>query len=679
MHFESDPNAPISEHQSDRLWSRTYISLLIAQFLAAFNDQAIHSSAMFFAINTGTLSESEAISLMPILFYAPWGIFVTLAGYFADRYSKRYSLVFWKFAEVGITGLAIVGFYLGTQPETSHLGSWIVLSTVFLMGMHSAFFVPAKYGVMPEILQPHLLSKGNGVLESLSFLAVILGTMSGGVLSFLFYGQETIIGIILCSLAVVGALVSLLIRKMPAANPTLKFPSFIYGPLKKNLKIMFSSRPLIFAVVGIAFFTFVVAFMRAAVYMLGESQDPRWNELKTSAVVGTVALGIGLGSPLAGWLSGRKIELGLIPIGAFGMVLGSCLAGLLLQSLIPLVCCIVLIGFTTGFYLVPLFTLLQYRAPKANKGDMIATSNFIDISGAIGASILFFLIVFGAKKFGYVQPITPEDNFARGSLSRLELELGRPIYFEITPNDGGAVVAVGEKPEPAKKRLRDVWTEIFGSGNESGHSEVIELGRGTKENDGVIVSKYRVGNVDHFSIRLEGKPLQTKYDQRNLPTLLFLAGGAMNLMMLLMLCYLLPDLPRRAIWVLRNLFTGKAFVKGLANLPGTGGVVIVTDAPHSGLHRHLISAVDRPIRQFSSKDEKFPELIEWLQAGNVAYLVRENETVSDLAQIRQQVEVGVLPVHCDLDGNRLVVSFGRMLNQAVTESTLNEGFEEAKQ
>src|SRR5919206_839735 len=95
---------------ADTLRSRTFLGLLAAQFLAAFNDQAIHASAMFFAINQGALDEAQAISLMPILFYAPWALFCTLAGYLADRYSKRDSLVFWKVAEVAITLVALLGF-----------------------------------------------------------------------------------------------------------------------------------------------------------------------------------------------------------------------------------------------------------------------------------------------------------------------------------------------------------------------------------------------------------------------------------------------------------------------------------------------------------------------------------------------------------------------------------------
>src|SRR5437588_6811400 len=106
------------------LRSRTFIGLVIAQFLAAFNDQAIHASAMFFAIHQRILGEGSAITLMPILFYAPWALFCTLAGYLADRYSKHSTLVFWKVAEIGITATALLGFALNNGA-----GAWVVLST----------------------------------------------------------------------------------------------------------------------------------------------------------------------------------------------------------------------------------------------------------------------------------------------------------------------------------------------------------------------------------------------------------------------------------------------------------------------------------------------------------------------------------------------------------------------
>lgn len=449
--------APGGFERAATLRNRTFIGLLIAQFLAAFNDQAIHASAMFFAINKKTLTEQSAISLMPILFFAPWAIFSTLAGYYADRYSKRFSLVLWKVVEVGITALAFIGFFLGSEWNMPDLGVWIVLSTVFLMGTHSTFFVPAKYGAMPEILRDELLSKGNGLLESLSFLATIMGTVCGGLLSMLFHDDEYIIGAILFILAMIGAAASLMIERMPPANSSRPFPRWIYLPLLQNLAYLWKSKPLRFVLVGIGFFTFMLAYMRAAVYMLGESQVPRWDELRTSLVVGATALGIGLGSPMAGWLSGRKVELGLIPIGGLGMVLMIVLAALMLNNLTVLVICIIAIGFFTGFYLVPMFTQQQHRAPKHMKGDVIATCNFTNVLGAIIASFLFYVLVWAAHQvqlapkleqrevFDDVKLINiVEDSHHRPQLVQLALpngpeakvlEIGRAEYKQLSRSD----------------------------------------------------------------------------------------------------------------------------------------------------------------------------------------------------------------------------------------------------
>ncbi|MEY4190582.1 MAG: hypothetical protein RIR17_1318, partial [Planctomycetota bacterium] len=487
---------------ADTLYSKTFIGLLIAQFLAAFNDQAIHASAMFFAINQYALNEAQAISLMPILFYAPWAIFCSLAGYLADRYSKRNSLIFWKIAEVAITLIALVGFWLGTHQMKA--GPWIVLSTVFLMGMHSAFFVPAKYGVMPEILKSHLLSRGNGLLESLSFLAVILGTVSGGILSYQFRGQEYMIGLVLVGLAVVGAFASLLIEKMPAANPTRKFPAYIYGPVWNNLKQLLTSKPLAVAVIGLAFFTFIVAFTRATIYMHGESQIPRWTELKTSAIVGMVALGVCFGSPLVGFLSGGKIELGLVPVGILGMVGSIVSLAFCLNSIPAMVGLIISTGFFTGFYVVPLFTLIQHRAPKTSKGDAIATSNLINVTGAIFASILFFVIVKLAHNTGVCPPITLKP-YLEGTLVALKLEHGRPVSYTITTANGQMSEEEGER------LLLDPLGEQLNVGSL------------------VFVSSYTKGNIEYRRLTSQNKNTQTLFDNQQLPRFLFLGAALFTL------------------------------------------------------------------------------------------------------------------------------------------------------
>ena len=515
--------------------SRTFTGLLIAQFFAAFNDQAIHAAAMFFAINTETLTPENAITLMPILFYLPWGLFCTVAGYFADRYSKRQSLVVWKWVEVGITLIATLGFYLGRHGDPG-FGSGLVLACVFLMGTHSAFFVPAKYGVMPEILPPDQLSRGNGILESLSFLAVILGTVSGGVLSYLLLQNEVVIGFILMGLAVVGAVASLMIHKMPAADPARPFPTLVYGPLLRNVRTLLAIPALRLVLSGLVFFTFVVAFMRASVYMLGESQNPRWDELKTSAVVGTVALGIGLGSPLAGYLSGVRIELRLVIWGTLGMVLALLGAAYSVDDVPVLVACIVAIGFCTGFYLVPLFTLFQARAPKTSKGDMIATSNFVNTTGAILATVLFKVVVLAAHASG-VAPLVTTGRTAvgAGELTELVLSQGRPVYFAVTRPDGTVVTGGIKPPANEVRNLGRVLANVFDA---PAATDVVEVSKDvplkvTTPAFRADVSKYVIGDVTHFDLTAAGVPPTPDYDNRHLPRYLFLGAAVLTATMLI--------------------------------------------------------------------------------------------------------------------------------------------------
>ncbi|MFO0844643.1 MAG: MFS transporter [Gemmataceae bacterium] len=610
---------------ADHLHSRTFLGLLVAQFLAAFNDQAIHASAMFFAINTDTLTESGAISLMPMLFYAPWAIFCTAAGYLADRYSKRTALVTWKFVEVGISLLALAGFWLGRagRPE---LGAYVVLSTVFLMGLHSAFFVPAKYGAMPEILTPRMLSRGNGVLESLSFLAVILGTVSGGVLSSVYRGEEYRIGLILTALAAVGAVASLAIERIPAANPTRAFPRYVYQPLFHNIRQLLTSRPLVFAVIGIAFFTFLVAFMRQVVYMHGQSQLPPWSEAKTSYIVGMVALGIGLGSPLVGHLSGGKVEVGLVPIGALGMVLATAVAAAGLTNVPVLVGAIVCIGFFTGFYLVPLFSLLQHRAPKTSKGDAIATSNFLNITGAIAASLIFFAIDRAAVRTGFTPALPATGLEVQGVLDE------KPVI------EHGHVTKVVVDGEEFTASDRPPYV-------------ILDLDKGVGEGVEVVVRGYGARDVTYLNVRPADAPPEPIYNKERLPALLFLSAGAMTLLTLGLLWAILPDLFGRARYWLRTRFRQRLEIAGLLRLPGHGPVIVATDASGPAALRAVVSAGDRVMWLVhaagpADAERELRGARQVLSRGGVVEVsLDEADDVSLLRGLLTDAQAPVLPIH----------------------------------
>ncbi len=672
----------------DTLKNRTFVGLIVSQFLAAFNDQAIHAAAMFFAIRKHTLSEENAIGLMPILFYAPWAIFCTLAGYFADRYSKRRSLVAWKVAEVAITLIALLGFWLGSDVKNplTHWGPWIVLSTVFLMGTHSAFFVPAKYGVLPEILQPSLLSKGNGVLESTSFLAVILGTVSGGLLYFFFFGQEYYIGLILVALALIGTVASLMIRWMPPANPTRPFPGLapwkLYQPLTTNLGTLLRSHPLRLAVMGIAFFTFMVAFMRQTMYMHGESQNPRWDEFQTSMVVSVVALGIGLGSPLAGSFSGGKIELGLVPLGAIGMILGTLFAGLLLHNIVLLIACLVLIGFFSGFYIVPMYTLLQHRAPKSSKGDLIATSNFINVTGAIAASLLFVVLVLLAKLIGLSRPIPvgprPEQikDVTEGRLISVPRSmLRRPIAFVIEEDDKRFfVIKASAKANIDKEleRLRhardqrtleehwwqalsaeDLLTLAFFEDFIDEKENILQVDEDLEMGAKVKVSKYALRGLEYYRVRDASTDLKPLYNNEDVPEYLFIGASLMTLRVLLLLWRQLPDFFVRTLRWWQGLGRYQIRVLDNANLPTSGPAILATNCRRFQESIDVLAATDRQLpfllMEENGDEREWSRLRSWakraglitLKAGAATAVELDSAAAAGIRQLKLGHLVGI--------------------------------------
>jgi MFS family permease len=540
---------------------------------------------MFYAMHTKILSQADAITLMPILFYAPWAIFCTLAGYYADRFSKTLTLRTWKISEVIISLLLITGFYLGSNAGLPHVGGWIVMSCVFLMGTHAAFFAPAKYGAMPEILRPHILSRGNGILESTTFLASIFGTVSGGLLFYQFSDNPVVIGVILLVLSIIGAAASFLIVWLPAASPERLFPTNLFKPLIDNLKVMFRSRPLALAMFGIAFFIFMVAYMRAAMYMHGETRNPRWDEEKTSLIVATVALGVGLGSPLAGYLSGGKIELGLVPLGCLGMILALLVSALAIEHTLVLVAALIVIGFFSGFYMVPLYTLLQHRAPKKSKGELVATSNFINVTGAIAASVLFKLLVLLSQVSGLTPEVQVTDRVDGGKIQSITFDSHgkiQRIVINRDIDDGEREIAESVGEELEEQKVIDTTSSLLDV-----------LSGAPSKGDAVIVSTYEIRHRLHYLIRKADQPLGKVYDTGNLPRYLFIGAALMTIGILILLCRKLPDFFVRSLFWFQTIGKFRLKAVGMANLPTEGPVILAANCHDLQSCLQLVSATDR--------------------------------------------------------------------------------------
>ena len=355
---------------------------------------------------------------------------------------------------------------------------------------------------------------------------------------------------------------------MPAANPGRPFPPYVYKPLVANIGQMFRSRPMVLSIIGIAFFTFIVAFMRSTVYMYGECQAPRWNDLETSIVVGMVAVGIGVGSPLVGYLSGGKVEVGLVPIGSIGMALAAAAAAFLLNHVAGLIVCIILIGLFTGFYLVPLYALLQQRAPKTSKGDWVATSNFLNVTGAIAATVLFYLM-FQAAIVSGLAPELPVSDVLAGALGAVQGERDRPQWVE-----------VGDTAAAGGRRARH---------HRPGADEP-QAGRGGQ---GRVL---RAGGDDALPPAAGDGGQKAIHDRRDLPSLLFLSVAVMTLLTFFALRSQLPDLFLRTLLWFRRLGRHGLEVDGMENLPTAGPVLLATNADNLDACLSVLSATDRTTR-----------------------------------------------------------------------------------
>jgi MFS family permease len=660
----------MSFQPADNLTNRTFVGLIISQFLAGFNDQAIHIAATFYAIHQGLLSESDAIFLMQILFYAPWAIFCTTSAFLADRYSKTTSIIVWKFSEIIISLILIAGFILGTV-YGNQFGTVLVVACVFLMGTHAAFFSPAKYGAMPQVLQAHMLSRGNGVLESSTFLANILGLVCGGLLFELTKGQEYWIGVVLLILSVIGAGASLMMAKLPISSPDKKFDFVL--PLQNAYRIVFGSRPLALAVLGIAFFVFMVSYMRATMLLHGQTHVPPWSEFHTSMIVASVALGVGLGSPLAGILSGGKIELGMVPLGCLGMILGCGVAAFFLQTEAALVASLLIIGFFSGFYMVPLYALLQHRSPKERKGEIVAFSNFMNVTGAIAATALFKGLIFLGTVTGLTPLVEQTDNVIVGITGKDMIQEGEHHHIK------ALTIETSEGP----KRIEATRT-----------SQLILPPRGLGEKQDVIVSQYQIRDIRYSVVRPEGRPMAAAYNNEAVPEYLFLGAAGMTTIILVLLVSKLPDFFVRMFYWMRSVGKRQLKAVGMDHLPTSGPVILATNCDHLESTMQMISATDRhvvmilaekpdgrdgaPLLRILARRSSLvevepagdwsrakPKAVAALQAGELLGItidggIDDARADAFLVSLRNDIAAPVLPVWCGpIAAGKLRVVFGQ--------------------
>ncbi|WP_199099272.1 MFS transporter [Dyella sp. ASV21] len=375
--------------QFNLLGSRRFAPFFWTQALGAFNDNAFRNAlVMLVAFQMGLDDKTVSLytNLAPALFILPYFLFSATAGQLAEKYEKSRIIRFVKLFEIAAMLIAAIGFY------THH--TVLLLVVLFLMGVHSTTFGPIKYAILPQALKPEELVGGNGLVEMGTQLAMLIGMIAGNSLMLIAgFGPLAASGATIL-VALVGYLASRRIPPAPATAPDLVFN---WNPLTETVRVLGITRrdPKVFnAVLGISWFWFFGTVLVA--------QLPNYTRMNlggdgtvNTLVLTLFSLGTGVGSLLCERMSGRRVEVGLVPLGAFGLtafgvdlyvahpglatVHGLDWLGFLRSAGSWRVALdLTLIGVFAGFYVVPLFAYVQARTPRSHLSRVIAGNNILN-------------------------------------------------------------------------------------------------------------------------------------------------------------------------------------------------------------------------------------------------------------------------------------------------------------
>ncbi len=314
--------------------------------------------------------ESQEIyrTLVAVFYTAPWVLLSLFAGQLADRLSKRNIVVGVKTAEVAILLVGMAGAAIW--------GSWLMpLILLSLLACRSAIFGPATYGLIPELMPEKRLSWANGWIDGLTFFGAILGTSLGG-LAMDVFGQSLLapLGVLLL-LSILGVYLSAGIDKLPAAEPHRHVTLFPIKEARGNIKEIAASQGMTWATIGIVVWWGLAALALQAAMKMAED-TLHLNGFRTSWFFIYIGLGVGLGSYVAGRISGQKIELGLVPLGALLMAI-SAIAVHQVPGAEPLMAItITAVGFFSGWFIIPLKAYIQHNAHPDTRGGILGTINF---------------------------------------------------------------------------------------------------------------------------------------------------------------------------------------------------------------------------------------------------------------------------------------------------------------
>ncbi|WP_375737789.1 MFS transporter [Pseudomonas boanensis] len=450
------------------LRSRRFLPFFVTQLFGAFNDNIFKQSLILAILYKLSIAGDKGVftNLCALLFILPFFLFSALGGQFGEKFAKDALIRAIKLAEVLIMAVGAAGFVFDSLP--------LLFLALFAMGTHSALFGPVKYSILPQVLREDELVGGNALVEMGTFLAILAGTIGAGIIMSADRYEPVVAGAIVFT-ACCGYLASRGIPRAAAALPELALDWNIFRQSWRIMRLGLGQRPSVSrSLVGNSWFWFL-----GAVYL---TQIPAYSkellhgdESVVTLILTVFSVGIALGSMLCERLSGGKVEIGLVPFGSIGLTLFGILlwwhSGGFPQGAAPhdwltvvsepqawlILGDILGIGLFGGFYIVPLYALIQARTAENERARVIAANNILNalfmVVSAI-VSILFlsvaglsipelFLVVslMNVAVNSYIFKIVPEF-----SMRFLVWLLGHSMYrvehkgLDAIPEEGPAVL-----------------------------------------------------------------------------------------------------------------------------------------------------------------------------------------------------------------------------------------------
>jgi len=384
--------------------SRRFAPFFFTQFCGAFNDNLFKNALLLLAAFAGALrtdmDRDVLINLAAGLFVLPFFLFSATAGQFADKYEKSRIIRVVKLAEIAIMGAGAVALYLG------HMVG--LLAVLFCMGTQSAVFGPVKYAIIPQYLRDEELIGGNAQVEMGTFVAILGGTIGAGVL----FTTQTPTLWIMVSVLVLAILGYASSRFIPIALPTNPNLKVDWNPLRatwRNLRSARENRAVFYSILGISWFWFLGSLYLTQLPNFS-SEILHGSETVVTLMLTLFSVGIALGSPLCERMSGHKVELGLVPFGSIGLSLfgidlyfsvqistAPTPLGILefvrAEGNLRLLFDLFMLGLFGGFYIVPLYAIVQKRSEAAKRAQVISANNILNALFMVLAALVAMMLL----------------------------------------------------------------------------------------------------------------------------------------------------------------------------------------------------------------------------------------------------------------------------------------------